>query len=267
MKVRGKIWGLVLVLLLVFSNTAISNGAEDEFGYKIVKSGEEFWKLVFTTEGNSYEVLSSTVRAGGCLIYFAGKDFTHHRDMMIDNIKELKVIKDEDNRKVVKVYFLLQDLEGKRVPDYSLEVSLEIRKGLPSLEMYSKLRYKGEERALTGLNWGISDGFKYYAIPQKNEVKNYALPQKIGKFTRTKIGVCPWIYAHGGKGEGLGVITSSLLGKGEDYIFVNSIPQKKRLGKNESMDVFILVCPVKGYKPIASLYERVKNIDWDIDKW
>ena len=237
--------------------------AADDFGYKITDS-----EIILKVKNNSYFVEPSVIRAGNYIAYFAGKDSTSKKDMTVGRKKSVKVVVDKPDRKIVQLVCSLKDLKGNILKDYELELNLEIRRDLPCLIMMSKFRYLGGDRVLCVMNWGISGSLEYYSVPERGKVVTRKLPG-IGRITRrTKIGIKPWIYAHAGKGEGIGLITSGLLGKQEDFIYVNYVKgrsQRKRLERGKSMDLFMIFLPIEkgGTKPIASLYERVKNIQWN----
>lgn len=252
---------IYLVLALLFLGSTFLSA--DDFGYKIADSG-----VILKTKNNLYIVEPDFIRTGNYLAYFAGKDSTNRKDMTVDKKKRIKVVMDKPDRKIVRLVCSLKDLEGNILKDYELELNLEIRKNLPCLIVMTKFRYLGEDKVLCIMNWGISDSLKYYSVPGRGKVVTMKLPGR-GRITRrTKIGIKPWIYAHAGKGEGIGLITPGLLGKQEDFIYVNYVKgrsQRKRLEKGKSMDLFMIFLPIEkgGTKPIASLYERVKNIEWN----
>jgi len=252
---------ICLVLALLFLGATFL--AADDFGYKITDS-----EVILEVKDNLYIIEPDFIRAGNYLAYFAGKDSTSRKDMTVDKKKRIKVVMDKPDRKIVRLVCSLKDLEGNILKDYELELNLEIRKNLPCLIVMSKFRYLGGDRVLCIMNWGISDSLEYYSVPERGKVITMKLPGR-GKITRrTKIGIKPWIYAHAGKGEGIGLITPGLLGKQEDFIYVNYVQgrsQRKRLERGKSMDLFMIFLPIEkgGTKPIASLYERVKNIEWN----
>jgi len=107
----------------------------------------------------------------------------------------------------------------------------------------------------------VYEPYKYYTIPQKDKILTY----KLEKTKKTKIGHANWIFANTGKGEGGGLIAPAvILGKGEDFIFINSVPPKKKLSKGESIDVFMIFMPIeKNYKILEELFEKTKTIKWE----
>jgi len=55
-----------------------------------------------------------------------------------------------------------------------------------------------------------------------------------------------------------------MLGKGEDFIFINTVPPKKKLKKGESADVFMVFFPVDNdFKSIPEKYEEIKKMEWN----
>ncbi len=252
---------ICLVLALLFLGATFL--AADDFGYKITDS-----EIILKVKDNLYIVEPNFIRAGKYLAYFAGKDSTSKKDMMVGKKKRIKVVMDKPDRKIIRLVCSLGDLEGNILKDYELELNLEIRKNLPCLIVMTKFRYLGKDKVLCAMNWGISDSLKYYSVPERGKVVTRKLPGK-GRITRrTKIGIKPWIYVHAGKGKGIGLITPGLLGKQEDFIYVNYVKgrsQRKRLERGKSMDLFMIFLPIEkgGTKPIASLFERVKNIQWN----
>lgn len=258
-----KVSCVLLILLLGLLLTA----EEKKFGYEFTKGRKgEIFKVALYTDGKRYDVLPAAIKIDQYLLYFAGENMTTRQDLLMDKFKEVKVVRDEENKKDIKVLITLHDGKGKTVNDYILELVLEIWKGEPFLAIYSRLRYLGDKKAKTALNWGIGDHFKYYTIPKGSQVKTYKLGVGRGRRKYT-IGKTNWLYAHSGKGYGLGIITSGIAGKGEDFIFVNSWPRAKYLTAGKSLDVFMIISPVKGgYKPIQQMFEKLKRVKWDLDK-
>jgi len=195
--------------------------------------------------------------------YFAAQDFTKNRELIVKKVKEVNVLKDEEKRKIIKATYILGD-DKKIYPEYQLTLFLEIREEFPFLAIYSKFTYNGEGNPECGINWGMEsvyEPYKYYTIPQKDKILTY----KLEKTKKTKIGHANWIFANTGKGEGGGLIAPAvILGKGEDFIFINSVPPKKKLSKGESIDVFMIFMPIeKNYKILEELFEKTKTIKWE----
>ncbi|MBN1444502.1 MAG: hypothetical protein JW957_00140 [Candidatus Omnitrophica bacterium] len=252
-----KIFCLLLVscLLLLSKSSAAS-----KFSFRI--SGED---VFFITENNSmFLVQPSSIICNGNMLYFAAQDFTAKKDLTVEKTKDIKVIVDEENRKVAKATFLLADDKKGVQRDYELVLFLETRKEFPFLVIYSKFVYTGSGTNECGINWAVDsthDPFKYYTIPQKGE--NKAVP--LVKTRRTKIGQANWIFVHNGKGVGAGIIApAAVLGRGEDFIFLTSVPPKKKLKRGESLDVFIIFMPInKNFKTLPEIFERIKTIKWE----
>ena len=56
-----------------------------------------------------------------------------------------------------------------------------------------------------------------------------------------------------------------MLGKGEDFIFINTVPPKKKLKKGESADVFMVFFPVdKDFTSIPKKYEEIEKMEWNL---
>jgi len=54
-----------------------------------------------------------------------------------------------------------------------------------------------------------------------------------------------------------------LLGKGEDFIFINAVPQKKQLKKNNYIEVFFITMPIsKNFKILQQIYDEIKTVKW-----
>jgi len=87
-----------------------------------------------------------------------------------------------------------------------------------------------------------SDPYKYYTIPKEGKSLTYRLRDEAGN---NKIGYAKWLYLHNGKGSGVGLICSALIGKGEDFIFINSVPPEKELSGTDSADVFMVYMPIE----------------------
>ncbi|MCD6521922.1 hypothetical protein J7K56_04060 [Candidatus Calescamantes bacterium] len=260
-----KIPFILLIILISF----LSIG-EEKFGYEFTKGRKgEIFKITLYAEGVKYDIIPTAIKVENYLLYFAAENLKEKKSMLMDDFKEVKVVRDEENKKDILTLIYLHDGKGHRINDYILQVTFEIWKGYPFLAFYSKLKYMGDKKAKTALNWGIGDHFKYYTIPKGRKVKTFKLQSK-GRFSKrkTKIGKVAWVYAHSGKGYGLGIITPWLVGKGEDFLFVNPVPQVKYLKKGDTMDVFILIFPVKGgYKPVQTMFEKLRKVSWDLDRW
>lgn len=253
MKKVIKIGGFFLFLFL------LNSWALPKFGYKITKEKDVF----LFTQDNTYLIQAQNIVSAGNMLYFAAQDFTKNIELIVKRIKDVKVVKDEPKRKIIKVNFSLGD-EKKEYPDYLLEVFFEIREEFPFVAIYSKFIYNGSGRSNCGINRAMEathEPYKYYTIPQKGKHMTY----KLEKTRKTKIGHANWIFANNGKGEGGGLIAPAvILGKGEDFIFINSVPPKKTLEKGESIDVFMIFMPInKNYKILEQLWEKVKNIKWE----
>jgi len=252
-----KLYGFMVISCLLFSSILT---AASRFAYRI--SGED---VFFITENNSvFLVQPASIVCSGNMLYFAAQDFTAKKDFIVAKTKDIKVIIDEKNRKVVKETFLLADDKNKVSSDYELVLFLEIRQEFPFLAIYSKCVYTGSGIHECGVNWGLASAhepFKFYTIPQKGENKTYPLVET----KRTKIGQTNWIFANTGEGIGAGLIApAAILGRGKDFIFLNSVPPKKKLGKGESIDIFMIFLPVnKNYKILPELFEKIKNIKWE----
>lgn len=248
----------ILYLVLFFLSFQLKAVPADKFGYKIGKED-----VFLFTQGNIYLVQPVSITSGGKMMYFAAKDFTANRDLLVQKLKEAKAVVDEKDRKVIDAKFSVGSRK-KIYSDYQLELFLEIRKEFPFLAIYSKFKYLGKGTHTCGINWAVDSAyerFKYYTIPKKGKLLTY----KLKKTRRTKIGQANWIYVHSGKGEGAGLIAPAvILGKGKDFIFINSVPPKKKLKKGESIDVFMIFMPInKNFKILPELYEKVKVIKWE----
>jgi hypothetical protein len=234
-----------------------------DFGYKFTPEKD----VLLITEDNNFLVQPQCIISKGNMLYFAAQDFTKNIELLIKKTKEVKVIKDEPKRKILKVVYSLWDGK-KEYQDYSLILFLEIRKEYPFLAIYSKFVYTGEGTSECGINWAMEsayDPYKYYSIPEKGKVMTY----KLEKTKRTKIGHANWIFANTGTGEGGGLIAPAvILGRGENFIFINSVPPKKKLAKEESIDVFMIFMPIeKNYKILEELFQKIKDIKWEYEKF
>lgn len=245
-----------IIILLVFLSKGLFSVIE--FGFKFTSEKD----ILLITKDVNYLVQPQSIMAHGNMLYFAAQDFTKNRELLIKKTKEVKVIKDEPKRKIIRVTYSLGD--KVEYPEYSLILFLEIREEYPFLAIYSKFVYNGEGTAECGINWAMESAYepyRYYTIPEKNKFGTY----KLEKTQKTKIGQANWIFANTGKGEGAGLIAPGvILGKGEDFIFINSVPPKKKLSKNESIDVFMIFLPInKNFKILPELFEKIKNIKWE----
>lgn len=248
-----KILVFLVLSCMCFSSMLV---AASRFGYKITEED-----LFFITENNNmFLVQPSSIICSGNMLYFAAQDFTARKDCTVSKTKEIKVIVDENDRKVVRETFLLANEKNVVYSDYELVLFLEIREEFPFLAIYSKFVYNGSGTHECGINWALDSAhepFKYYTIPRGT----YPLV----KTKRTKIGQTSWIFANTGEGVGGGLIApAAILGRGEDFIFLNSVPPKKKLGKGESIDIFMIFLPInKNYKILPELFEKIKNIKWE----
>ena len=250
----------IMVAGFIFSLFMVSAlCSASRFEYKIVKED-----VFLVTQNSIFLVQPVSIVSGGSMMYLAAQDFTAKREMLLVNkTKDIKVIVDEKDRKVIKVSFLMADEKNNVYNDYELVLFLEIREGFPFLAVYSKFFYRGEGRRECAINWALDSShepFKYYTIPHKGEIKTFPLV----KTRRTKIGHANWLFANRGDGVGAGLIApGAILGRGEDFIFLNSVPTKKKLAKGESIDLFMIFVPInKNYKILPEIFEEVKNIKW-----
>ncbi len=249
---------------------------EERFGYEIKMVRDKPMAVVLETGGKSYMMMSGALKTEGYLAYFAAQDFTHGKEMIMHEFKEVKVVKDEEDVKGIKTVISLQDMDGRVLPDYELVVSLQINRGYPNLVVYSKLVYKGREPARIGLNWGITGDFQFYVYPEGDEIRARRLEVAAimrGRATKLGRGAYPWIWPTNGKGDGLGIMTVGMLLKNplEGEIVITDVPPKRKLSRGEFMDVpFILLPTTKeegGVKPVRELYERVKRVRWEMADW
>jgi len=255
-----KIRLFLILLILFFYENCIS---VVKFGYKFTPQNDVY----LITEKNNFLVQPQSIISNGNMLYFAAQDFTKNRELIVKRTKELKVIKDEPKRKIIKATYVLGD-DKNEYPDYSLVLFLEIREEYPFLIIYSKFIYNGVGISECGINWAMENAYepyKYYTIPEKGKIMTH----KLEKTKKTKIGQANWIFANTGKGEGGGLIAPAvILGKGENFIFINSVPPKKKLSKGESIDVFMIFMPIeKNYKILNELFEKIKNIKWEYEKF
>ncbi len=252
-----KIFILLFASSLLFLSEA---SAASKFGYTIKEED-----VFFVTESNNmFLVQPSSIICNGNMLYFAAQDFTARKDMTVEKTKDIKVIVDEKDRKVVKATFLMADDKKKVCNDYELTLFLEIRREFPFLAIYSKFIYTGSGINECGINWAVDSThtpFKYYTIPQKGENKAFPLV----KTKRTKIGQANWIFVHNGQGVGAGIIApAALLGRGEDFVFLNGVPAKKKLSKGQSLDVFMIFMPInKNFKILPETFEKIKDLKWE----
>jgi hypothetical protein len=247
-----------VILLLLFTSVSIPVSASPRFDYRIVKED-----VFLMTENNMFLVQPVSIVCAGSMLYFAAQDFTAKKDMIVNRTKNINVIVDEKTRKVIKATFLLAGENNAVYKDYELVLFLEIREGFPFLAIYSKFVYTGSGTRECGINWALDSAyepFRYYTIPHKGEIKTFRLV----KTRRTKIGQANWIFANTGKGTGGGLIApAALLGRGEDFIFLNSVPAKKKLGRGESIDLFMIFMPInRNFKILPEIFEKVKDINW-----
>jgi hypothetical protein len=242
-------------LSLVFSESV---PIEKRFGFRIIKDS-----VMMYTKGNIYVVSPECINCQNNLLYFAAQDSNANKNMISKKTENIEVITDEENKKVLKATFLLGE-DDKIFPDYKLELFLEMRREYPFLAIYSKFFYTGKDTHACGINWGLESYpeplYKYYTIPQKGKLNTYRLV----KTRRNKIGQANWIFANRGDGTGAGLIAPAvILGKGEDFIFVNSVPPKKKLTKDESLDVFMIFMPIqKNFTILGKIFEEIKQIEW-----
>lgn len=247
-----------LLLSLLFFSSLYAE--VPKFGYKI--QDEDVFLM---TEGNVYLVQPISIICKDVMLYFAAQDSTLKRDMVVNKKKEIKVVSDEEGRKVIKATYLLADAQKNTIyKDYELVLFLEIQKGFPFLAIYSKFVYTGTGTSKCAINWAMDsvyEPFKYYTIPVKGKEKTH----KLVKTRKTKIGQANWIFANRGDGTGGGLIApAAVLGRGEDFIFLNSVPPKKKLKKGESIDLFMIFVPInKNYKILPELFEKIKNKKWE----
>ena len=222
--------------------------------------------IIFYTGGIMYTIQSEGISSAGNTMYFAAKDFTDNKDLITKKIEKIECRVNTPERKVYKITIRLGD---KNIdPKYRLEIFSEIKKGYPFLALYSKFFYSGNDVHKCGINWGLSspyasDPYKYYTIPKENKPVTYRLKDDAGN---NKIGYAKWLYLHNGKGSGIGLICPSMIGKGEDFIFINSVPPEKELSGTDSADVFMIYMPIaKNFKILEQMYDETAKMQWTFD--
>ena len=220
------------------------------------------------TSGYIYTVRPGGIYSGSYILYFAAKDITAGKELLVKALEKSAKLVDTADRKVAKVTFSMGDSRGNVDPDYKLVLFLELRKGLPFIFVDSRFLYLGAETHACVVNWGLSSEnprskFKYYTVPKDGVPKTF----KLGPAgSQNKIGWAPWLYVHDGRGYGVGLICSGMLGKGEDFVFINSVPPQMDLSQSKYSEIFIAFMPImKDWKRLPSLYEKIKTITWEYE--
>ncbi|HOL23105.1 MAG TPA: hypothetical protein PLQ41_09675 [bacterium] len=109
-------FGFIIILFLSPLYSAVPR-----FEYKV--QGED---VFFMTEGNIFLVQPVSIVSGGSMLYFAAQDSTLKRDLTVSKTKEIKVLVDQADRKVVKATYFLSDEKNNIYKDYELVLFLEI---------------------------------------------------------------------------------------------------------------------------------------------
>jgi hypothetical protein len=222
--------------------------------------------IIFYTGGIMYTIQAEGINSAGNMMYFAAKDFTDNKDLVTKKIEKIECRVNTPERKVYKTTIQLGD--NNIDPKYRLEIFSEIKKGYPFLALYSKFFYLGNDVHKCVINWGLSspsdsDPYKYYTIPKEGKISTYRLKDESGG---NKIGYAKWIYLHNGKGSGIGLICPAMLGKGDDFIFVNSVPPEKELSGTDSADIFMVYMPIaKNFKILDKMYDEIMKMRWTFD--
>lgn len=222
--------------------------------------------VTFATSGSTYCIQPESISSAGYMMYFAAKDETADKELLVKKLQKTEVKIDSPDIKFVNASFALGD-QNNIDPNYRLDLQLEVKKGFPMLAVNSKFVYLGEGTHKCVINWGVSNAassprnkFKYYQMPKEGKLSTFHLA---AEGASTKIGYAKWICANDGRGNGVGLICPSMIGKGDDFIFINSVPPEKELSANQSSDVFFLFMPIhKNVKLLDSLYSQAFAMKW-----
>lgn len=258
---------LLLAGLALAASGPARAAADRPFGYMVRGAQED---IFFFTHGNNYLVQSeaetadgvstASIVSSGSRLIFAAQDFTARRELTVGPKKTHRALVDEKDRKVVQVVYNMRSPQGVET-DYELHLFFEIRREHPFLAIMSRFLYVGEGRRNCGINWAIDgerESYRFFTTP--------AGTFPLVRTRRSKIGQANWIFVNDGKGVGAGLIApAALLGRGDDFIFLNSVPQRKNLARGQdSIELFMIFMPInRNFRVLAEIFEQIKEIRWE----
>lgn len=171
-----------------------------------------------------------------------------------------KLVRDDADTKVVSGVWPLD--EGS--PKYQLELDLEVRAGLPSLTVRSRVRRVSVGSGECYYFWGLGTPVTHYTTA--------GVPAR--EFQPTEWEVRPhakWIYMSQRKsGDGLGIIADGRVGRapatGEGaapgeigaYPYLICNPRTAWLNQGDSLDLIFTVLATRSAEEVAAVYQKVR---------
>ena len=191
-------------------------------------------------------------------------DTTHCEPVISPEKRKAKIEYDGANKKVVTITSPLCDMteEATPYPNYLMELTVEIRRGLPCAFVQHRIK-------------NLEEGFKASLIPHVAVVKSgsYTLPdmekrsfigEDVYKLEKTVIGKYDWLFLWPSKAypdskkvrNGLGIITKARFSQTHHVHLAWSV--KKFVEKGDCIEIEYIVFPAENPEEVKQIFEKIE---------